>query len=184
MHATAYGDFPALAMVKKDWPTRQSLRNQGGVDHLQTAGHGDSLGQGVMSMDTLSPKQRSARMALIRGKDTKLEMAVRRLVHGLGYRYRLHGRDLPGTPDMVFRSRGKVIFVHGCFWHGHDCNLGRMPKSRISFWSQKIQGNRERDKRVLSELSRLGWKSLVIWECETRDLKRIEQRIRSFLDDA
>ena len=133
-------------------------------------------------MDTLTPAQRSERMSRIRHKDTKVEMVVRRLTHGMGYRYRLHAKDLPGKPDMVFRSRKKVIFIHGCFWHGHDCHLGRMPKSRIEFWSKKISSNTERDARVLAELSDLGWNALEIWECELRELDSVAVKIKEFLD--
>ncbi len=97
-------------------------------------------------MDTLTPEQRSERMSRVRNKDTKPEMRVRRLVHALGYRYRLHDSRLPGRPDLVFKSRHKVIFVHGCFWHRHDrCELCRMPKSRLQFWKPKLKANRERD---------------------------------------
>ena len=99
-------------------------------------------------MDTLSKAQRSERMSRVRGKDTKPELLVRRLVHGMGYRYRLHRRDLPGTPDLVFPGRRKVIFVHGCFWHRHPdpaCKLARLPKSRTDFWLPKLEGNRARD---------------------------------------
>lgn len=133
-------------------------------------------------MDTLTPEQRSERMSRIRHKDTKTELAVRRLTHGMGYRYRLHVKGLPGTPDMVFPSRRKVIFVHGCFWHGHDCRLGRMPKSRIEFWRNKISSNAERDERVSRELRALGWDVLVIWECQLRDMETVAKKIREFLD--
>lgn len=133
-------------------------------------------------VDTLTRKERSARMALIKSKGTKIERAVMSLVHVMGYRYRKHCRDLPGTPDMVFPSLHKVIFVHGCFWHGHKCFLGRMPKSRISFWQCKITGNKDRDHRSLGRLRGLGWKSLVIWECQLRDMDRIAKKIKGFLD--
>jgi DNA mismatch endonuclease (patch repair protein) len=133
-------------------------------------------------VDTLSPEARSERMGRIRSKHTKPEMLVRRLVHGLGYRYRLHKRDLPGSPDLIFKSRKKVVFVHGCFWHGHACKLGRMPKSKIDFWSKKKDSNRARDARVLGELEALGWQALVLWECELKDMGKLEQSIRSFLD--
>ncbi|MGE0607493.1 MAG: very short patch repair endonuclease [Pirellulales bacterium] len=133
--------------------------------------------------DTLSPKQRSARMALIRHKHTKPELAVRRLIHSLGYRYRLHGRGLPGTPDLVFRSRRKVIFVHGCFWHLHaGCRNNRPPKSRASFWLPKLRGNRGRDRRNRREIAKMGWQSLVIWECELDDLKALTDRVIEFLE--
>ena len=134
--------------------------------------------------DTLTPRERSARMALVRNKDTKPELLVRRLVHGMGYRYRLHATDLPGHPDLVFRPRRKVIFVHGCFWHRHDdpeCKLARLPRSRADFWQPKLEGNRARDARVLVELEDKGWKVLTIWECQTKARAFLEARIREFL---
>lgn len=121
-------------------------------------------------------------MRRVRSKDTKTEWVVRRLVHALGYRYRLHDRTVPGSPDMVFRGRKKVVFVHGCFWHGHACKLGRMPKSRVDFWSKKIAANRTRDARVLAEIEAMGWGALVLWECELNDRERLEHTIRGFLD--
>jgi len=134
-------------------------------------------------MDTLNPVERSARMALVRGKDTKPELLVRRLVHGMGYRYRLHRRNLPGTPDLVFPSRGKIIFIHGCFWHRHmGCALARLPKSRGEFWLSKLTANAERDARNERELRRRGWGVLTIWECELGDISKLANRIRRFLD--
>jgi DNA mismatch endonuclease (patch repair protein) len=134
-------------------------------------------------MDTLSRSERSERMAQIRGRDTKPELLVRRLVHRCGFRYRLHRRTLPGKPDLVFASRKKVIFVHGCFWHRHPgCALARLPKSRIEFWVPKLTENRKRDLRNIRSLSRLGWKTHVVWECELHDTSRLEQKIRRFLD--
>ena len=133
-------------------------------------------------MDTLSPKDRSERMGRVRSKGSKPEMAVRRLVHGLGYRYRLHGKGIPGRPDLVFRSRRKVIFVHGCFWHRHPgCPLTRLPKSRLDFWKPKLERNRERDREVQQALRDEGWSYLVVWECEVRDVEDLTARIHSFL---
>lgn len=133
-------------------------------------------------MDTLSPKDRSERMGRVRSKGSKPEMAVRRLVHGLGYRYRLHGKGIPGRPDLVFRSRRKVIFVHGCFWHRHPrCKLTRLPKSRLDFWKPKLERNRARDREVQKELRDAGWSLLVIWECEVGDVEDLTARIHSFL---
>ncbi len=132
-------------------------------------------------MDTLTPEQRSAQMAKVRSKDTKPEMFVRRLVHRMGYRFRLHRRDLPGKPDLVFGPRKKVIFVHGCFWHGHDCSFGRIPKSRVDFWETKIRTNRSRDEAHLARLEESGWRSLVIWECQLKKAKELENKIREFL---
>lgn len=134
-------------------------------------------------MDTLTPAERSALMALVRAKDTKPELFVRRLAHGMGYRYRLHRRDLPGTPDLVFPSRRKVIFVHGCFWHRHArCALARLPKSRGDFWLPKLTANAERDVRNMRALRRLGWSTLTIWECQLSDTAKLANRIRRFLD--
>ena len=111
-------------------------------------------------------------------------MRVRRLVHGLGYRYRLHAKDLPGRPDLVFRSRQKAIFVHGCFWHRHEgCSQNRIPKSpeRRGYWQNKLDGNVRRDKRNQAELESLGWHVLVIWECETKDLDHVSKKVTEFL---
>lgn len=133
-------------------------------------------------MDTISPQRRSAVMARIKGRDTSPELAVRRLVHSMGYRYRLHRRDLPGTPDLVFPARNKVIFVHGCFWHRHPgCRLAYSPKSNEAFWNRKFAGNVARDVRVEEELVDLGWKTLTIWECEIDRLSNLKPRIRKFL---
>ncbi len=109
-------------------------------------------------------------------------MLVRRLVFSMGYRYRLHDPYLPGHPDMVFKGRRKAIFVHGCFWHRHEgCRLARLPKSRLDFWLPKLEGNRQRDAKKLEQLCQRGWKSLVIWECELKDLGSLEKRLRAFL---
>ena len=135
-------------------------------------------------IDTLSPRERSERMSRVRGANTKPELRVRRLVHGMGYRYRLHRRTLPGTPDLVFPSRRKVIFVHGCFWHRHPdpkCPLARLPKSRLEFWRPKLEGNRERDVRNRERLREIGWEPLVIWECRLRDESGLRREIRDFL---
>ena len=134
-------------------------------------------------MDTLTQQERSERMALVRNKDTKAEMIVRRLTHQLGYRYRLRATDLPGKPDIVFRSRKKVIFVHGCFWHRHEgCKLARIPKSRLDFWVPKLEGNKARDQRNQDRLTALGWDYLVIWECELMEQQPLAIRIRKYLD--
>lgn len=134
--------------------------------------------------DTLTQSERSERMRRVRGKNTKPEMAVRRLIHGMGYRYRLHSKKLPGKPDLVFISRRKVIFVHGCFWHRHAdsrCKRSRLPKSRLDFWLPKLESNAERDKRRETEIKAAGWDVMVIWECQLSDLSSLTQRIRSFL---
>lgn len=135
--------------------------------------------------DVLTPAQRSRCMAAIRGRDTKPEMVVRRLVHSLGYRYRLHVRRLPGTPDLVFPGRRKVIFVHGCFWHRHDCPYGRpVPKTRAKFWRDKLAGNVARDVRHRQGLQDLGWDVLTVWECNVRkgDIDRLAREISAFLE--
>lgn len=134
-------------------------------------------------MDNLSASERSGIMARVHSRDTRPEMFVRRLVFSLGYRYRLHAKDLPGRPDLVFRGRRKVIFVHGCFWHRHSkCALARLPKSRQEFWIPKLEGNRERDEKNIADLRRNGWRAMTIWECELTRADRLEKRIRRFLD--
>lgn len=134
-------------------------------------------------MDTLTPTQRSALMSRVRGKDTGPELIVRRLLHGLGYRYVLHDPRLPGKPDLVFPSRGKAIMVHGCFWHRHQrCTIARLPKSRQDFWQTKLEANRTRDRRQLSALRRLGWKILVVWECQLSNKSELVKRLTTFLE--
>ena len=132
-------------------------------------------------MDTLSQADRSERMSRVRSKGTKLEMRVRRIVHAMGYRYRLYRRDLPGCPDLVFPARGKVVFVHGCFWHRHE-GCGRLPKSRLDFWLPKLESNRQRDLANQERLRGMGWSVLVVWECELRDAEVLAERVRSFLE--
>jgi DNA mismatch endonuclease, patch repair protein len=133
-------------------------------------------------VDYLTPEARSALMSRIRGKDTGPEMAVRRIVHALGYRYRLHCRDLPGTPDLVFRRVRKVIFVHGCFWHRHDrCPRAYTPKSRQSFWREKFRLNKQRDLMQIRRLTKDGWAVLLIWECELSSMTSVTRRISAFL---
>lgn len=135
-------------------------------------------------MDTLSKRERSTRMGLVKSKNTSPEMIVRAFVHQLGYRYRLHGAKLPGRPDLVFASRRKVIFVHGCFWHRHNrCSLARLPKSRQEFWLPKLENNKARNAVNLRALTRLGWTSMVIWECELRDPIRAMIKTLVFLED-
>lgn len=123
-------------------------------------------------------------MRKIRHQDTKPEMVVRRIAHALGTRFRLHRRDLPGTPDLVFPQRRKIIQVHGCFWHWHEgCRSARMPKDRNDYWQAKLNRNVDRDRRNLLALEALGWEVLVVWECETRDLDRLRQVLADFLLD-
>ena len=122
-------------------------------------------------------------MARIRATDTKPEVAVRRLLHTLGYRYRLHRRDLPGTPDICFPGRRKAIFVHGCFWHRHDgCARTTTPQTRTSFWEDKFRKNVVRDRMNMTDLTELGWDVMVVWECEIRNLKTLASRLLGFLD--
>jgi len=139
--------------------------------------------------DTLTREARSALMSRIRGKDTVPEIYLRQLVHAMGYRYRLHRRDLPGTPDLVFAGRKKVIFMHGCFWHLHDdpkCKLARMPNSNQDYWKPKLERNRERDQENRAKLEALGWQVLVIWECQTRQKnpEPLRQQVSLFLEDS
>jgi DNA mismatch endonuclease (patch repair protein) len=117
-------------------------------------------------------------MSRVRGKNTTPELVVRKLISSLGYRYRLHGRSLPGRPDIVFPSRKVAVFVHGCYWHRHTCFNGcRLPKSRLDFWRTKLEGNKARDRRNLRKLKALGWRVLVVWECQLKDLPRLSRRV-------
>jgi len=134
--------------------------------------------------DIMSPEKRSALMSRIRGRDTLPEKMVRHLLWRAGYRYRLHRKDLPGRPVIVFPGRRKVVFVHGCFWHLHDgCKNVRLPKSRQDFWPPKLLANRERDLRNQQLLRELGWDVLVVWECETADPDALLSKLKCFLDD-
>jgi DNA mismatch endonuclease (patch repair protein) len=136
-------------------------------------------------VDSLTPAQRSQCMAAIRGRDTRPEMAVRSLVHAMGFRYRLHGRNLPGTPDLVFRARKKIIFVHGCFWHTHSCPRGQLkPATNSDFWSEKRTRTVRRDALNSAALKKKGWKVLTIWECQLRSVGVLSRRIVRFLDGA
>lgn len=133
--------------------------------------------------DVLTRSQRSFCMSQIRGKHTNPELTVRRLLHSLGYRYRLHVRNLPGSPDLVFPSRRKLIFVHGCFWHRHRCKLGKpVPSTRRKFWVKKLTQNKLRDRFTRRQLRRVGWDVLTVWECQVRDIEGLTNRLSSFLD--
>lgn len=135
-------------------------------------------------VDKLTPEKRSANMARIRSKNTRPELLVRRMLHAMGYRYRLHRKDLPGKPDLVFPSRKAVIFVHGCFWHRHpdpSCKDAALPKTRIDYWTPKLTRNAERDKQHIEALEANGWKVLIIWDCETNS-DGLALRLRAFLD--
>lgn len=135
--------------------------------------------------DTLTKKGRSERMSHIRGTDTEPEMIVRRIVHSMGFRYRLHVKTLPGKPDLVFPRLRKVIFVHGCFWHRHrkaTCKLARLPKSHLEFWQTKLEGNRQRDQMIKRALRKAGWSILEVWECEIKNFDALKRRLRYFLE--
>src|SRR5271168_448222 len=121
-------------------------------------------------------------MSRVRGKDTRPELAVRRLIYAMGFRYRLHRRDIPGIPDLVFVQARKLIFVHGCYWHRHPgCSNTRLPKSNVAFWRTKLLANRKRDLRNQRKLSSLGWLTLVIWECEVGNATRLRRQVETFL---
>ncbi|MCS6497135.1 very short patch repair endonuclease [Burkholderia thailandensis] len=132
-------------------------------------------------MDTITPAERSALMSRIRSVNTRPEIAVRSILHRLGYRFRLHRKDLPGRPDIVLPRHRKIVLVHGCFWHGHTCRLASKPKSNEGYWSTKIQANRARDARNLEALTQQGWSVLELWECEVRKLEGIEEKLRAFM---
>lgn len=134
--------------------------------------------------DRVSKHVRSRIMRGVKSKDTSPEMKVRSLLHSMGYRYRLHRKDLPGSPDLAFYNRGKVIFVHGCFWHRHACRNGRsIPESNREFWERKFSKNRERDRAVRNALRKLGWKYLIVWECWLRNDERLKDRLVAFLGE-
>jgi DNA mismatch endonuclease (patch repair protein) len=131
--------------------------------------------------DVLTPEQRRLNMSRIRGRDTKPEMLLRRGLHARGLRFRLHRRDPPGCPDLVFPALRAAVFVHGCFWHGHDCAMFKLPATRTEFWSAKIEGNRRRDIRALQDLSAAGWRTFVLWECDLRGPAR--RPLETVIDD-
>jgi DNA mismatch endonuclease (patch repair protein) len=133
-------------------------------------------------LDKLTPERRSENMRRIKSKDMKPEVMVRKSAHSLGYRFRLHRRDLPGKPDLVFPRLKKAIFVHGCFWHLHDdCREGRLPSTNLAYWKPKLEGNVERDALNMARLQAAGWRTLVVWECETTDAAQLTSRLDAFL---
>lgn len=132
-------------------------------------------------MDTIGRSERSALMSRIRSKNTRPELAVRSILHRLGYRFRLHRKDLPGRPDIVLPRHQKIVLVHGCFWHGHTCRLASKPKSNEGYWSVKIKTNRERDVRNREALVQQGWSVLELWECEVRKLEGLEEKLQAFM---
>jgi len=139
--------------------------------------------EGFRMTDTLEPRERSALMSRIRGRDTKPELVVRSTLHRMGFRFRLCRRDLPGSPDIVLPRYGVVVFVHGCFWHRHKgCKGAATPKSNVGFWQDKFEKNVERDKRDRRALKRLGWKVATVWECQTRDIEKLERLLRRKLE--
>lgn len=134
-------------------------------------------------MDKITPEKRSANMRAIRNKNTQPELAVRRLIYHFGYRYRLHRRDLPGKPDIVFVGRKKVIFVHGCYWHQHqNCQDGKVPTSNSEYWTQKFARNRDRDESNIQQLRAMGWATLVVWECEIKYKDALAHKLQVYLD--
>jgi DNA mismatch endonuclease, patch repair protein len=132
-------------------------------------------------MDTRTPEQRSRIMRSVGTQDTGPELVVRKVVHGLGLRFRLHGKTLPGRPDLVLPRHRAVVFVHGCFWHGHGCPKGKLPKSKLDYWTAKIERNRARDASCVRALRASGWRVLTVWQCETRDLRALRRRLVRFL---
>ena len=137
----------------------------------------------VARTDPLSPEQRERTMRAVKSEDTGPELRVRKLIHSMGYRYSLHRKDLPGKPDIVLPSRKKIVFIHGCFWHGHHCPAGsKKPKTNADYWERKIERNVQRDRRSQSALRRGGWSVAVVWECQTRNLEKLERRLRTFLE--
>jgi DNA mismatch endonuclease (patch repair protein) len=131
--------------------------------------------------DRLDFERRSRLMRQVKGKNTRPELIVRSLLHRLGYRFRLHRKNLPGTPDIVFPSRHVALFVHGCFWHGHGCRIGQLPKSRLEYWKPKIEANAERDHRKQAALVEKGWKVFVVWQCELSDIESLTAKLNSLL---
>lgn len=133
--------------------------------------------------DVFSKRERSEIMRAVHGKDTSPEKKVRALIYKTGFRYRLHSKTLPGKPDLVFPSKRKVIFVHGCFWHGHSCTRGkRIPKTNTRYWLDKIKKNKIRDRTHIKDLTKMGWKSFVIWECQLKNMVKIANEVKCFLE--
>lgn len=135
-------------------------------------------------MDTRSPEQRRRIMQTVGTKNTGPEMKVRRILHALGFRFRLHRKDLPGKPDIVLSRHRKVVLVHGCFWHAHGCAKGQPPKSRPDYWLPKLARNVERDRTKKEQLESLGWEALVVWQCEMKDTEQLSARLQAFVDES
>lgn len=134
--------------------------------------------------DKFTPEQRSKVMSRVKGRDTRPEKLVRSLLHRMGYRFRLHRKDLPGKPDVVLPKHRKIVFVHGCFWHGHEgCRRATRPGSNTEFWNRKLDANIERDVRAQHELESTGWEVLTVWQCETHDVPMLSERLKTFLSE-
>lgn len=131
--------------------------------------------------DRLDPERRRRVMQRVKGKNTLPEMTVRSMLHKMGFRFRVNRKDLPGTPDIVIAARRLALFVHGCYWHGHGCRIGKLPKSRLDYWGPKIEANRARDRRKEGELATAGWRVEVVWQCELRDRDRLADRLLAIL---
>lgn len=136
-------------------------------------------------MDKLTPGQRSKIMASVKSKDTRPELLIRKLLWGMGYRYRLHRKDLPGKPDLVFPGKRKIIFIHGCFWHNHGCKKAKVPKSNVEFWQNKMITNQKRDTVNITALRAAGWQVQVVWQCElsVKDREKLLTKLVDFLED-
>jgi DNA mismatch endonuclease (patch repair protein) len=134
--------------------------------------------------DKFTSEERSRIMSRVKGQNTKPEKVIRSLLHSMGYRFRLHRKDLPGKPDIVLPKHRKVIFVHGCFWHGHEnCRRAARPKANAEFWNKKLDSNIARDTNTQAELKKLGWQFLVIWQCEMKDIEKLRQQLAHFLQE-
>jgi len=167
-----------IAYIRSTTRVQANCMARLGKDNLRA----DYESRTVSRMDRLTQQRRSWLMSRVKGRDTTPELTVRRLLHSLGYRYRLHVKSLPGKPDIVFGPRKKAVFIHGCFWHGHKCGKGRLPKSNVDFWTNKIATNRSRDRRHVRTLKTAGWGVLVIWQCQLKAPLAVERRIVDFLD--
>jgi DNA mismatch endonuclease (patch repair protein) len=134
--------------------------------------------------DTRTPEQRRRIMQSVGTQDTGPELTVRRTIFALGYRYRLNAPNLPGRPDIVLPGRRKIIFVHGCFWHWHNCRKGKAPKSRLAYWRPKLQANKARDAAQVKALRKMGWSVLTVWQCQTHNIDSLRRRLLTFLEGA
>lgn len=133
--------------------------------------------------DRITKAQRSRNMARVKNKNTAPELIVRKTLHRLGFRFRLYRSDLPGNPDIVLPRHHKIVFVHGCFWHGHTCPRGKRPSTRQDFWNRKLDGNQKRDKANQDKLKELGWEILIVWECQVKNVDNLEKQLLDFMKD-